>query len=95
MSLCICPVTSGLPAGVRPSVPVPQGLGRTAGLRADSTAPSPEHPAEAAAGKRPREHVRGPVEAAGSRWGGQSGPGAYHLGTYSRGSPAQLWSRRA
>lgn len=31
---------------------------------------------------------------AGSRWGRQSSR-AYHLGTYSLGSPAQLWSRRA
>ena len=35
--------------------------------------PSPEHPAEAAAGERPSEHVRGPVEAAGSGGAGRAG----------------------
>ena len=78
-----------------PGVPVRQGRSPRAGLRAGGTGPSSEHPREAAAGERPSEHVCSPVKAAGSRWGGQSGPGAYHLGTYSRGSPAQLWSRRA
>lgn len=35
-----------------------------------------------------------PQGVAGSRRGRQNGR-AYHLGTYSLGSPAQLWSRRA
>lgn len=78
-----------------PGVPMWQGHSPRAGLCAGGTGPSPEHPREAAAGERPSKHVLSPVEAAGSRWGGQSRPGVYHLGTYSRGNPAQLWSRRA
>lgn len=96
VSLCICPVTSGLLTGSQAQVSL---CGRDAAPGRASVqvaqAPPPEHPREAAAGERPSKHVLSPVEAAGSPWGRQSRPGVYHLGTYSRGNPAQLWSRRA